>query len=59
MMMNKINLRKDGKIKVINLGVKIFYDSLKEQGVEVIHVDWRPPAGGDKELLKLLEMLED
>jgi FdrA protein len=59
MMMNKESIKKDDKIKVINVGVKIFYDSLKEQGVEVIHVDWRPPAGGDKELLKLLEMLED
>jgi FdrA protein len=59
MMLNKINIRKDETIKVINLGIKIFYDSLKEQGVEVIQVDWRPPAGGDKELLKLLEMLED
>ena len=59
MMMSKENIKKGDKIKVINIGVKTFYDSLKEQGVEVIHVDWRPPAGGDKELLKLLEMLED
>lgn len=46
-----------GKPKVINIGVKIFYDSLREQGVKVIHVDWRPPAGGELDLAKLLDKL--
>ena len=45
------------ELKVINIGVKTFYDVLKEQGVRVIHVDWRPPAGGDKNLTELLEKL--
>ena len=47
----------DAEIKVINIGVKTFYDSLRDQGVEVIHVDWRPPASGELELAKLLEKL--
>ncbi len=47
----------DTELKVINIGVKIFYDSLKEQGVEVIHVDWHPPASGAPDLVKLLEKL--
>ena len=45
------------KPKVINIGAKIFYDSLREQGVEVTHVDWRPPASGEPDLIKLLEKL--
>ena len=45
------------KPRVINIGAKIFYDSLREQGVKVIQVDWRPPAGGDLDLAKLLEKL--
>ena len=45
------------ELKVINIGAKIFYDSLREQGVKVIHVDWRPPAGGEPDLIKLLEKL--
>ncbi len=45
------------KLKVINIGAKIFYDSLKDQGVKVIHVDWRPPASGEPDLAKLLEKL--
>ncbi len=43
--------------KVINIGAKTFYDSLRDQAVKVIHVEWRPPASGDMELAKLLEKL--
>ena len=45
------------KLKVINLGLEIFADDLKRQGVEVVSVDWKPPAGGDEELLRLLDKL--
>lgn len=45
------------KLKVINLGIEIFADDLKRQGVKVVSVDWQPPAGGDEELLRLLEKL--
>jgi FdrA protein len=42
---------------VIAMGLRDFAESLKEQGVEVVQVDWTPPAGGDKELADLLEKL--
>ncbi len=42
---------------VINLGLKQFAEGLEEQGVEVVQVDWTPPAGGDKEMLDLLDRL--
>jgi hypothetical protein len=42
---------------VINIGVKNFADSLKEQDVDLIHIDWSPPAGGDEEMLDLLDTL--
>ena len=45
------------RLIVINLGLKQFADNLQEQGVEVVQVDWTPPAGGDKELLDLLDRL--
>ena len=44
-------------IVVINLGLKKFAESLDEQGVEVVQVDWIPPAGGDKEMVDLLDQL--
>jgi FdrA protein len=45
------------KLKVVNIGISTFADDLRSQGVEVVHVDWKPPAGGDVEMLKLLEKL--
>lgn len=45
-------------LKVINIGISTFADDLRSQGVEVIHVDWRPPAGGDLEMVRILERLD-
>ena len=42
---------------VINVGLSQFAKSLEEQKVEVIQVDWLPPAGGDKEMMDLLDNL--
>lgn len=45
------------RLKVINIGLEIFHESLSAQGVEVVQVDWSPPAGGDERLAKILEKL--
>jgi FdrA protein len=45
------------KLKVVNIGISTFADDLRSQDVEVIYVDWKPPAGGDQEMIKLLERL--
>ena len=45
------------KLKVVNIGISTFADDLRSQDVEVVHVDWKPPAGGDQEMLRLLEKL--
>ncbi len=42
---------------VINLGLKQFGASLEDQGTLVVQVDWSPPAGGDKEMMDLLDDL--
>jgi FdrA protein len=44
-------------IVVINLGLKKFAESLEEQAVDIVQVDWIPPAGGDQELIDLLDRL--
>jgi hypothetical protein len=49
-------LLQDGPV-VINLGVREFAESLQDQEVNVVHVDWEPPAGGDTEMAELLERL--
>ena len=42
---------------VINLGVRMLSENLEAQGAEVVQVDWTPPAGGDEEMLDLLDQL--
>jgi FdrA protein len=46
-----------GPLIVINIGLSGFAESLEEQEVEVVQVNWAPPAGGDQELIDLLEDL--
>ena len=41
----------------INVGVRDFGQALEQQGVAVIYVDWAPPAGGDQEMIDLLDQL--
>ena len=46
-----------GPVIAVNLGLKSFGASLVQQGVEVVQVDWTPPAGGDQEMIDLLDEL--
>lgn len=46
-----------GPLIAISLGLKSFGASLEQQGVEVVQVDWAPPAGGDREMMDLLDEL--
>ena len=48
-----------GPIRVINLGLELFAEALAADGVSVVHVDWRPPAGGDPRLAAFLAALDD
>jgi len=41
----------------INLGLIQFAENLEDQEVEVVHITWSPPAGGDEEMLDLLDKL--
>ncbi|MBS3905610.1 MAG: hypothetical protein KGZ49_01115 [Syntrophaceae bacterium] len=50
------DLLQNGPI-AINIGIFDFAETLKIQGVEVIHLNWSPPAGGDPELIELLDQL--
>lgn len=46
-------------LRVINLGLEVFALELAAAGVPVVHVAWRPPAGGDVRLAALLAQLDD
>jgi len=45
-------------LAAINVGLETFYDSLTGQGAEVVQVEWRPPAGGNEEMMALLQRLK-
>ena len=47
----------DNPVRVINVGLEGFARDLESQGVEVVHVAWSPPAGGDPDLAALLSKL--
>jgi FdrA protein len=53
--MNRLNQFFKENIKVINIGIPSFAEDLTKQGIINIHVDWRPPAGGNKKVQALLE----
>jgi FdrA protein len=43
--------------RVVNIGLELFAMNLADQGTEVVHVQWSPPAGGDAHLVSLLDKL--
>lgn len=43
---------------VINIGIESFFDSMKDQNIPVVHVEWKPPAGGNEKLMDILEKLK-
>jgi FdrA protein len=48
----------DRPLRVINLGLEVFAEALEAEGVSIVHVDWRPPAG-DVGVAALLARLHD
>ena len=44
-------------LAAINVGLESFAESLTAQGAPVIHVDWRPAAGGNERLMAILERM--
>ena len=46
-----------GKLSVINVGLDEFATELADHDVPVVHLDWKPPAGGDPKLAALLSKM--
>ena len=47
----------DGPVAVVNIGLAQFARTLEGQGVDVVQVDWSPPAGGNRRMIDLLNKL--
>lgn len=44
-------------VEVVNIGLPMFADAVRDQGGAVVHVDWRPPAEGVAEHVRALGVL--
>ena len=53
--MNLINM----KPSVINIGLKSFTEAIQASDAPVVQFNWRPIAGGDKKLMKVLQFLNN
>ncbi len=45
------------ELKVINIGLEIFNDALKAQGVNSVQVSWQPPPKLEKEYEDILSKI--
>ncbi len=45
-------------LAAINVGLESFYESLISQGAQAVHIEWRPPAGGNEKLASLLAKMK-
>ena len=46
-----------GELSVINIGLEGFTEALVDQEVDYVQFNWRPSAGGNEELMKVLQFL--
>lgn len=46
-------------LKFLNVGTPLFKEELERQRVSCSHVDWKPPAGGNFQLIEALDKLTD
>ena len=53
-MVEKILELFSSELKVINIGLEIFNDALKAQGVNSVQVSWEPPPKLEKEYEDIL-----
>ena len=42
------------KLKVLNIGLSSFAETVSREGAEAVNLDWQPPAGGDREAARML-----
>lgn len=45
------------RLVIANIGVRPFYEDMKKQNVTVFQIDWEPPAGGEADLVDILDKL--
>jgi len=46
-------------LAVINVGLEVFAEALEAEGIAVVQLDWRPPAGGPRMAAILARLADD
>ncbi|MCL4260836.1 MAG: acyl-CoA synthetase FdrA [Anaerolineales bacterium] len=46
-------------LAAINVGLESFFEALTAQGAEVVHVDWKPAAGGNEKMMDILARMKN
>ena len=49
--------RREEKLRVINVGLSVFYDAIVLQGAKAVQLEWQPPVELEKEISDLLDDL--
>lgn len=57
MNVEKINKLFNQDLVAVNMGLESFADNLKKEGVRVMQMNWKPPAGGNARMAALLAKL--
>lgn len=47
----------NSELVTVNAGPKLLATSLQQQGYKAYQVEWKPAAGGDKEMQEILDLL--
>ncbi len=45
------------ELVVVNVGPRLFAAALEQQNYKTVQVDWKPVAGGDREMQEILAVL--
>lgn len=57
--MSKINELFNQDLNIINVGLELISDDLRQQHTPVAQLNWTPPGGGNPNIIKALESLEN
>lgn len=45
-------------LRVINIGLRLFYQSLTEQKIEAVHINWEPKPKLEKDIEDILDKID-
>ena len=55
----KVNQLFSDQLQVANIGLEIFAKACTDQNTPNVHVEWKPAAGGNQELVDMLSKLKN